>query len=125
MAEIELTADDLREMAGEMEGNIAEPPSEEELREVVRRDSSLYFLAQEWTWGDTEVRDRLYLALLRLRTERVKAEHPWPWVLRDRVIFDADGKVVVGETCGAPSVLVAGWLVEVTERALSDDRWLL
>ena len=124
MSEIELTAEDLQEMADTMMGNIAPDPTEEELREAVRRDPHLYHLAREWTWGDTEARDQLYLALLRLRTEQVKADHPWPWELRDRVIFDANGKVVVGETCGAPSPLVAGWLVEVAERALNDQRWL-
>jgi hypothetical protein len=121
---IELTAEDLQEMADTMMGNIAPDPTEEELREVVRRDPHLYHLAREWTWGDTEARDQLYRALLKLRTEQVKAEHPWPWELRDRVVFDADGKVVIGETCGAPSALVAGWLVEIAERALNIPRWL-
>lgn len=118
MAEIELTAEDLQEMADTMMGNIWPDPVEDELREVVRRDPHVYYLAREWSWGDTEARDQLYLALFKLRTEQVNATHPRPWSIRDRVIFDGNGKVVVGETCGAPSALVAGWLMDVAEQAL-------
>lgn len=115
---IELDADDLREMTETMMGNIAPEPTEDELREVVRRDPHLYHLASEWTWSDTEARDQLFAELFKLRTERVKAAHPVPWTLQDRVILDATGKVVVGETCGAPSALVAGWLMEVATDVL-------
>lgn len=123
MTEIELSSKDIEEMSGEMKGNVYPDPTEDELREVVRREPSLYHLAKQWTWGDTEVRDKLAAALYHLRTERVKAEHPLPWTVQNRVIFDGNGKVVVGETCGAPSPLVAGWLVEVAERALGNGAW--
>lgn len=36
--------------------------------------------------------------------------HPVPWLTEGRLIFDGAGRVVVGETCGAPSVLVARWI---------------
>jgi hypothetical protein len=118
MAGIELTPEDIAEMTGEMVGNIYPDPTEDELREVVQRDPDLYYLAREWTWGDTEARDQLAAALHRLRTERVRIEHPLPWHVENRVIFDGNGNVVVGETCGAPSPLVAGWLVGVAEHSL-------
>jgi hypothetical protein len=123
VADIELTAEDIEEMTGEMEGNVYPEPTEDELREVIRRVPGLYYLAREWTWGDTEARDQLAAALYHLRTERVKVEHPLPWHVENRVIFDGNGKVVVGETCGAPSPLVAGWLVEVAERTLGNGAW--
>jgi hypothetical protein len=123
MAEIELTAEDLQEMADTMMGNIWPDPVEDELREVVRRDPHVYYLAREWTWSDTEARDQLAAALYHLRTERVKIEHPLPWHVENRVIFVGNGKVVIGETCGAPSPLVAGWLVEVAERTLGNGAW--
>lgn len=123
MSEIELSPEDIGEMTGEMEGNIYPQPSEDELREVVRREPDLYYLAREWTWGDTEARDKLADALYRLRTERVKELHPLPWHVENRVIFDGNGKVVVGETCGAPSPLVAGWIVEFAERKLGGGAW--
>lgn len=123
MAEIELTPEDIAEMTGEMEGNVYPEPSEDELREVVRRQPDLYYLAREWTWGDTEARDQLAATLYRLRTEQVKELHPLPWHVKDRVIFDGNGKVVIGETCGAPSPLVTGWIVEIADRKLGGGVW--
>lgn len=123
MSDVKLTAEDLQEMADQMLGNITPVPSEDELREAIRREPDIFHLAQEWSWGDTEARDQLYLALHKLRTEQVKAAHPLPWRASDRVVFDANGKVIFGETCGAPSALVAGWLVDVAENAILNRNW--
>lgn len=40
----------------------------------------------------------------------IAERHPVPWLTEGRLIFDGAGRVVVGETCGAPSVLVARWI---------------
>ena len=59
----EPTAKDLAEMHDEATGNVAFEPTDDQLREVCRRDPNLIPLAMMWGWGDTEVREQLCAAL--------------------------------------------------------------
>ena len=44
-------------------GNVDFTPTDDQLREVCRRDPRLIPLAMMWGWSDTEVRDQLCAAL--------------------------------------------------------------
>jgi hypothetical protein len=59
----ELTTEDLAEMRGQALGNVDFEPTDDQLREVCRRDPQLLALAMMWSWHDTEVREQLCAAL--------------------------------------------------------------
>ncbi len=48
---------------------------------------------------------------------------PRPWEIKDRIIFDAEGKVVVGYTCGAPTDATAALIVDVVN-IFDREGWL-
>ena len=66
----EPTAQDLAEMRGQALGNVDFEPTDDQLREVCRRDPRLLALAVMWSWHDTEVREQLCAALTALAVNR-------------------------------------------------------
>jgi len=48
---------------------------------------------------------------------------PRPWEIKNRIIFDAEGKVVVGYTCGAPTDATAALIVDVVN-IFDREGWL-
>lgn len=48
---------------------------------------------------------------------------PFPWRQEGRIVFDAEDKVVIGETCGAPTETVAATVTDCMN-SLAADGWL-
>lgn len=64
---LELEDSDLAEIREMLMGNVDFEPTDAEIREVVLADPYAMVTARDWGWNDTEVRDRICVALERRR----------------------------------------------------------
>jgi hypothetical protein len=46
--------------------------------------------------------------------------NPFPWTAKGRIVLDGEGTVVIGETCGAPSIFTAEWVAWTFNRQYAE-----
>jgi hypothetical protein len=109
------SVDDLARMRDETVGNVAFDVTDQQLQQVWRDHPHLVALAREWTWGDTEVRDKLCEQLEALGAQPLTSGQPVTVGLRVDVATYARRRA---QSDGRTAAVVVGELPDVVEHTI-------